>query len=49
MKKKVLSRKKAKEIVQHGEVHGKPLTPKQERFMRARAGGAPVRRGKRGR
>ena len=49
MKKKTLSKKKAAEIVQHGEVHGKPLSPKQERFMRARAGGAPMRKGKRGR
>jgi len=49
MKKKVLSRKKAKAILSHGEVGGKPLTQKQRGYMGARAGGAPVRRGKRGR
>ena len=40
------SKAKAKEILEHGTVHGRPLTPAQRRFMGARAGGAPVRRGK---
>ena len=40
---KTLSRTKAKEILRHGEVHGKKLTSKQRRFMGARAGGAPVK------
>lgn len=31
---------KAKEILRHGEVHGHALTPKQQRFMGARAGKA---------
>lgn len=38
------SKEKAKEILRHGEVKGHPLTPKQKRFMGARAGGAPVKR-----
>jgi hypothetical protein len=42
-KRKVLSAEKAKEILEHGEVHGKPLTPKQRRFMGARASGKPVK------
>lgn len=37
---------KAKKILRHGEVRGKPLTKKQEGFMGARAGGAPVKRKK---
>lgn len=37
--KKPLSSNKAKEILKDGTVHGKPLTPKQERFMGAVAGG----------
>ena len=42
-----LTQKKAKKILKHGSVHGKPLTKKQEGFMGARAGGAPVKRKKR--
>ena len=42
-----LTQAKAKKILRHGEVHGKRLTPKQKRFMGARAGGAPVKRKKR--
>lgn len=41
---KKLSREKAKEILRHGEVRGKPLTKKQEGFFGARAGGVPVKR-----
>ena len=40
---KKLSKQKAKEILKHGEVRGRKLTPKQRRFMGARAGGAPVK------
>ena len=36
---------KAKEILKDGSVHGKKLTAKQKRFMGARAGGAPVKKG----
>jgi len=39
-----LTRNKAKKILGHGSVQGQKLTPKQKRFMGARAGGAPVRR-----
>jgi hypothetical protein len=38
-KKKGPSKKKAEEILEHGEVHGKKLTKKQKRFMHAKAGG----------
>ena len=41
---KKLTKKKAKKILTHGEVHGKKLTAKQRKFFGARAGGAPVRR-----
>jgi hypothetical protein len=41
---KKLTSKKAKKILRHGSVQGQKLTPKQKRFMGARAGGAPVRR-----
>lgn len=40
------SKEKAKKILKHGSVHGKKLTKKQKGFMGARAGGAPVRRGR---
>lgn len=40
-----VSQEKAKEIMRHGEVHGKTLTHKQKGFFGARAGGTPVRRG----
>lgn len=42
-----LSRMKAREILHHGEVHGKALTGRQRRYMGARASGQPVKRGKR--
>ena len=35
---------KAKEILHHGTVQGKPLTPKARRFMGARASGQPVKK-----
>lgn len=38
------SKKKAREILHHGEVHGKPLTARQRRFMGARASGQPMKR-----
>ena len=38
---------KAKEILGHGTVHGKPLSKKQKGYFGARAGGAPVKKGKR--
>lgn len=38
------SRAKAREILSHGTVHGKPLTEAQRGFMGARASGAPMRR-----
>ena len=41
---KKLSKHKARKILRHGKVHGKRLTPKQKRFMGARASGAPVKR-----
>ena len=40
-----VSMEKSKEILRHGEVHGKPLSTKQKGFFGARAGGAPVKRG----
>ena len=43
-----VSMEKSKEILRHGEVHGKPLTRKQKGFFGARAGGAPVKKGSRG-
>lgn len=43
-KHKKLTKAKARKILRHGEVRGHPLTPKQKRFMGARAGGAPVKR-----
>jgi len=43
MASKKLTKRKARKILRHGTVHGKPLTAKQKRFMGARAGGAPVR------
>ena len=38
------SKSKAREILHHGEVHGKPLTKAQRGFMGARAGGYAVKR-----
>lgn len=40
-RKGAVSKAKAKEILKHGEVQGKPLTPKQKGLFGARAGGAP--------
>ena len=37
---------KAREILRDGTVHGKPLTPRQKRFMGARASGRMVKRGR---
>ena len=45
-KKGTVSQAKAKEIMKHGEVHGKPLTDAQKGFFGARAGGAPMKPGK---
>jgi len=42
-KHKTITKKKAKKILKHGEVRGKPLTKKQKGFFGARAGGAPVK------
>lgn len=39
-----LTKAKAKKILKHGKVHGKPLTKKAKGFLGARAGGQPVRR-----
>ncbi len=39
MAKKKLTAKKAKKILKHGKVHGKPLTKKQKGLMGAVAGG----------
>ena len=36
---KVVSRKKAKKILKHGSVRGKPLTPKQQGLFGVIAGG----------
>ena len=41
---KKLTPRKAKKILRHGKVHGKPLTGPQKRFMGARAGGAAVKK-----
>lgn len=35
---------KAKKIVAHGKIRGKPLTKKQKRLFHARAGGAKLRK-----
>jgi hypothetical protein len=39
-----ISQKKAKEILRHGEVHGKRLTKKQKAFFGAIAGGERPRK-----
>lgn len=44
MARKVVSKAKAKKILKEGRARGKKLTPRQRRFMGARADGAPVRR-----
>jgi len=41
---KKLTQKKAKEIMRHGEVGGRPLTAKQKRFFGAIAGGQRPRK-----
>ena len=47
MKKKVApSPAKAREILRHGEVKGHPLTEPQKDYFGSRAGGAPVKKGK---
>ena len=38
-----VSQTKARTILRHGEVHGKPLTAAQKGYFGARAGGAPVK------
>lgn len=47
MKKKKVSRSKAREILHHGSVHGHKLTKKQRGFFGTRASGKPMRRKKR--
>lgn len=39
-----LSAMKAREILHDGTVHGKKLTPRQRRFMGARASGKPMKK-----
>jgi hypothetical protein len=41
-----VSKDKAKKILKHGKVSGKPLTKKQQGYFGARAGGAPAKNGK---
>ena len=36
----MVTKAKAKKILKHGSVHGKPLTKRQRGFLGARAGGA---------
>ena len=43
---KGISQEKAKKILRDDEVQGHRLTPRQRRFMGARAGGAPPKKGK---
>jgi hypothetical protein len=42
--KKRVSQQKAKKILRHGEVRGKPLTKKQKKFFGAVAGGQKPRK-----
>lgn len=44
--KKHLTERKAKEILRHGEVHGKPITEKQKGYFGVIAGGKTPRIGK---
>lgn len=37
---------KAREMLHHGEVHGKPITERQRKFFGARASGQPIRKAK---
>lgn len=46
-KKRPVSKAKAREILRHGEVRGKPLSKPQRGLFGAIAGGQPVRKGKR--
>lgn len=41
---KKLTQAKAKKILRHGEVHGKPLTKKQKGLFGAKAGGQKLRK-----
>lgn len=41
---KHLTKEKAKKILGHGAVRGRPLTKRQKGFFGARAGGMPVKR-----
>ena len=43
-RKKVISSRKARKILRHGEVHGQPLTEKQKGFFGARASGLPFKK-----
>lgn len=43
-----ISAMKAREILHDGTVHGKPLTPRQRRFMGVMAFGKPMRSMKHG-
>ena len=43
---KHLTKKKAKKILKHGSVRGHKLTKKQKGMFGARAGGSPVKKGK---
>jgi hypothetical protein len=45
---KKLTQAKAKKIMKEGEIGGRPLTAKQRGFFGARAGGAPVKRKRKG-
>jgi hypothetical protein len=40
-----VGRKKAKKILRHGAVRGRPLTTKQRGFFGARAAGKPLKKG----
>jgi len=46
-KSSVPTKAKAKKILRHGEIGGKPLTKRQKGFFGARAGGAPKSRKRR--
>ena len=37
----MVTKAKAKKILRHGTVHGKPLTKRQRGFLGGRAGGKP--------
>ena len=46
MAKSTVTQKKAKKILEHGEVRGKTLSKKQKGYFGARAGGAAMKRKK---